>query len=99
MKLIQIAALTGSIALLTGCTQVVQSLTDVTLDSRLIEETVEDGILEQLGYMVVAECPDSMSGEPGDVRQCLVTDEFGNNAFVDITIQNYEGFITWELRS
>lgn len=99
MHLVRIVMLTGAIPLLVGCSQVVQGLTEVTLDSRLIEQTVEEGILEQLGYAVKAECPGSMSGEPGDVRQCLVTDELGNNALVDITIQNYEGFVTWELRN
>jgi hypothetical protein len=99
MKLKNAAVLAACIPLLTGCEQVLQSVTEVTLDSALLEETIENGILEQMELYVTAECPDSLGGQPGDVRQCMVTDEFGTNAFVDITIQNYEGDITWELRN
>lgn len=98
MKLNAVLVGVASVMLLPGCAQVVQSVSGVTLDSRLIENTIEEGVLDQSGVSVVAECPDSLSGQPGDVRQCLVTDDLGNKALVDITIQNMQGFITWELR-
>ena len=39
-----------------------------------------------------------MVGEVGDTRTCTIEDEYGDVEFVDVTIQNAEGDIVWEVR-
>lgn len=71
---------------------------DVFLDSSVVEGNIRDEVLEQSGLIVEVECPDPMSGQVGDTRQCLAQDEFGDSYLVDVTIQNREGFVIWEIR-
>lgn len=97
MRKIATAAIAiGLAALVSGCSQIGALVSgEVTIDSKLVEKTIEEGVLEQAGFEVSVECPSPMSGQVGDVRQCVVTDEFGQKAFADITIQNRDGYITW----
>jgi hypothetical protein len=84
---------------LSGCAQLAPLVSgEVFLDSDLVEKTIEDGVLEQSGFYVVAECPDPMSGQVGDSRQCILTDELGSIYFVEVRIQNRDGFITWQVQ-
>lgn len=82
-------SLTASLVTLSGCVQLAPLVSgEVLLDPSLVESTIEDGVMEQGGFSVTDECPTPMRGQVGDVRQCLVSDEFGQNSFADVTIQN-----------
>lgn len=82
-----------------GCAKASAVLSgEVILDPTVIEEEIESGVLEQGGFVVTAECPDPLSGKVGDTRQCLIEDEFGVTALVDVRIQNSEGYIIWEVQ-
>lgn len=99
MKPLGISLIAGLALVLSGCTSLISGLSgEVILDTRLLEETIEEGILNQAGLSATATCPNSLSGLPGDVRQCTVEDDFGGIYFVDVTIQNREGDITWQVR-
>lgn len=82
---------------LASCSAVAE-LTGVSLDVALVEENIENGVLEQSGVYVTATCPDPMVGEVGDTRICTIEDEYGDVEFVDVTIQNSEGDIVWQVR-
>jgi hypothetical protein len=71
---------------------------EVLLDSGLVEREIESGVLSQGGFSVTADCPDPMSGKVGDVRQCVIEDEYGTVAIVKVTIQNTDGYIVWEVQ-
>lgn len=83
--------------LLTSCSAVDQ-ITGVTLDVPRVEKMIEDGILEQGGFSVTADCPNPMSGQVGDTRTCQITDESGVTALVDVTIQNDNGDVVWKVQ-
>ena len=82
---------------LASCSAVAE-LSGVTLDVALVEENIEEGVLDQSGVSVVAICPDPLVGEVGDTRTCTIEDEYGDVEFVDVTIQNSEGDIVWQVR-
>jgi hypothetical protein len=71
---------------------------DVILDSSLVEENIRDGVREQSGLVIDVECPDPLSGLVGDSRQCIAEDDFGQAYIVDVTIQNRDGYIVWQVR-
>ena len=66
---------------------------ELTFDS----SAVVDSIQESLGKDVKVECPSLIQGHPGDVRQCILTTEFGTG-IADVTIQSSAGDFTWEVR-
>ncbi len=82
---------------LASCSTVAE-LTGVTLDVSRVEEMIEDGVLEQGGFSVVATCPDPMVAKVGETRTCSIEDEYGDTELVDVTIQNSEGDVIWEVR-
>jgi hypothetical protein len=82
---------------LASCSTVAE-LTGVTLDVSRVEEMIEDGVLEQAGFSVVATCPDPMVAEVGETRTCSIEDEYGDTELVDVIIQNSEGDVVWEVR-
>ena len=82
---------------LASCSAVAE-LSGVTLDVSRVETMIEDGVLEQGGFDVVATCPDPLVGEVGDTRTCTIEDEYGDVEFVDVTIQNAEGDVVWQVR-
>jgi hypothetical protein len=82
---------------LASCSAVAE-LSGVTLDVSRVETMIEDGVLEQGGFYVVATCPDPMVGEVGETRTCTIEDEYGDTELVDVTIQNSEGDVVWEVR-
>ena len=82
---------------LTSCSTVDQ-ITGVDLDVPRVEQMIEDGVLEQGGFSVIATCPDPMAGQVGDTRTCSVEDEYGTTGLVDVTIQNDQGDVVWKLQ-
>lgn len=82
---------------LTSCSTVDQ-ITGVDLDVSRVEQTIEEGVLKQADINVVATCPDPMSGQVGDIRTCSIEDDYGTNGLVDVTIQNDQGDIVWQVR-
>lgn len=99
MKFRVIAIAAGVAFALSGCTALLATVSgEVILDTQLLEQTIEEGVFDQTGLYAEVACPSMLSGEPGDVRQCTLEDEFGGLYFVDVTIQNREGEIVWEVR-
>ena len=82
---------------LASCSAVAE-LSGVALDVSRVETMIEDGILEQGDIIVVATCPDPMVGKVGETRTCSIEDEYGDTELVDVTIQNSEGDVVWEVR-
>jgi hypothetical protein len=83
--------------ILSSCSTVDQ-ITGVDLDVARVEQTIEDGILEQADIYVTATCPDPMAGQVGDTRTCSIEDDYGDTELVDVTIQNDQGDIVWQVR-
>lgn len=84
---------------LAGCSEVTAVMNgEVPLDSARIEAQIEDEVSAQIGGPVTVECPDPLSAEVGQTRQCVIEDSYGTTALVDITVQNSDGYITWEVR-
>lgn len=99
MKVSLLIGATASIVFLSGCTTAASLISgEVILDSSVVEKNIRDGVLEQSGLVIDVECPDPMSGQVGDTRQCLAQDEFGGSSLVDVTIQNREGYVIWEVQ-
>jgi hypothetical protein len=84
-------------SVLTSCSTVDQ-ITGVDLDVDRVEQMIEDGILEQGDIYVTATCPDPMAGQVGDTRTCSIEDDYGDVELVDVTIQNDNGDVIWEVR-
>lgn len=82
---------------LTSCSTVDQ-ITGVDLDVARVEQTIEEGVLDQADIYVTATCPDPMAGQVGDTRTCSIEDDYGDVELVDITIQNDNGDIIWQVR-
>jgi hypothetical protein len=82
---------------LASCSAVAE-LTGVSLDVARVEENIESEVLQQRGLYVVVTCPDPMVGEVGETRTCTIEDENGETVLVDVTIQNAEGDIVWQVR-
>lgn len=82
---------------LSGCAAV-DSLTGVTLDTGKVENMIEQGVLDQSDVSVTATCPDPISGQVGDTRTCSIEDEYGTTALVDVTIQNANGDVVWQVK-
>jgi hypothetical protein len=87
----------GISCVLTSCSTVDQ-LTGVNLDVARVEQTIEDGVLDQADVSVTATCPDPMTGQVGDMRTCSIEDDYGDTELVDVTIQNDQGDIVWQVR-
>ena len=91
--------LLASTLLITGCSTASSLLGgEVILNPNTIEENIKEEVLSQSGINVVVECPDPMSGQVGDSRQCLAEDDFGQTYVIDVTIQNRDGYIIWQIR-
>jgi hypothetical protein len=39
-----------------------------------------------------------MAGQVGDTRTCSIEDDYGDTELVDVTIQNDQGDIVWQVR-
>jgi hypothetical protein len=98
-SLFVIGTLLGTSLMVTGCSTAASIISgEVVLDSQVIEENIQDEVLKQSGLNVVVECPDPMSGQVGDSRQCLAEDDFGQTYLIDVTIQNRDGYIIWQIQ-
>jgi hypothetical protein len=70
-------------------------ITGTTLDSAIVEQLiVEDAASE--GYEIAVECPAVMIGKPGDSWICEASDEWGFSGPVEVTLEDNEGWVTWE---
>lgn len=67
------------------------------IDAPAVEQSIEAGIQDQLGFPVTAECPAGISSKPESTFQCTIQDDYGVSAIVDVTIQNSAGDIVWEV--
>lgn len=99
VKKIHLLAVATLLVTLSACTEVSSVVNgEVLLDSNKIERSIEEEAGQQLGASVTVECPDPMSAAVGETRQCTIEDEYGSTALVDVTVQNREGYVTWETR-
>ena len=64
-------------------------------DIPLIETQIGNGILEQTGYDVEVDCPDTIDWKAGGSFGCFATDETGDQVRVTVYMENDEGDITW----
>jgi len=84
--------------LIAGCAEVEAVLNgEVPLDPGIVETEIENGIYDQTGIDVYAECPDPLSAAVGDSRTCTIEHE-GFVELVDITVQNTDGYFIWQIR-
>ena len=98
-RYVVVCFLLGATLSLSGCATAASLIKgDVILDTSIVEENIKNEVLSQSGLLIDVECPDPMTGQVGDTRQCLAQDEFGDSYLVDVTIQNREGFVVWEIR-
>lgn len=83
---------------LLGCAEIETVLNgEVLLDVNRVENEIKDGIYDQSGIDVSVECPDPLSAEVGESRTCLIRYS-GLTELVDITVQNTDGYVIWEVR-
>lgn len=69
------------------------------LDIDRIEQEIATGIEEQTGIAVTSvECPEDVEAEAGNNFTCTVTAEDGDTASVDVTQEDDEGNVRWNLR-
>ena len=71
--------------------------TSVTLNTKSVQVTVTQGIIDQTGVTPKVTCPQEMRGHVGDKLKCTATDDAGNTATVTVTIANDKGDIAWEV--
>ena len=67
----------------------------VTLDPA----TVENLIVEEAasgGYEIYVNCPAVMVGDPGDTWICEGGDEWGFSGPIEVTLEDTDGWVTWE---
>lgn len=83
---------------LLGCAEIETVLNgEVLLDVNRVENEIKDGIYDQSGIDASVECPDPLSAEVGESRTCLIRYS-GLTELVDITVQNTDGYVIWEVR-
>lgn len=69
------------------------------LDIDQIEQEIATGIEDQTGISVTSvECPQDVEAEAGNNFTCTVTAEDGSTATVDVTQEDDEGNVRWNLR-
>ncbi len=91
-RLVLSAAVALSAALaITGCSS--------GIDVDTLETTVAEGLAEQLGGEWTVQCPDSMEVQAGLTTNCMATDADGNSVDVNITQDDDQGNVTWEVPS
>lgn len=69
----------------------------VRYDRSTLEESIETGADKQ-GVELDAECPESISADPGESFQCAATLEDGSTLVIDVQLQNRDGEVVWSLR-
>jgi hypothetical protein len=69
-----------------------------SLDRLLVEQQITAGIMEQLDIEATVVCPEIMTGTMGTSFECVATDFNGDQVIVDVTIEDDQGNVTWEIR-
>ena len=91
-RLILPATIAVSAALLiSGCSS--------TINVDQLEQKVQDGLAEQLGGTWTVTCPDSMEVQAGLTTDCMATSDAGQTVDVNITQDDDQGNVTWEVPS
>ena len=90
-RLIAPAALAVAALALAGCSS--------SIDVADLETKVQDGLAEQVGGTWTVECPDSMEVQAGLTTNCAATSDTGETIQVDITQDDDQGNVTWEVPS
>jgi hypothetical protein len=72
---------------------------DAVLFVDLLETTIADDFSTQLGFALEVECGDTevRVEEVGSRFECLATDEFGDEAPVQVEVVDLEGNVTYEI--
>lgn len=81
----------ASVLVLAGCSS--------SIDVADLETQVQDGLAEQLGGTWTVECPDSMEIQAGLTTNCMATSDTGESIDVNITQDDDQGNVTWEVPS
>lgn len=90
-RLIAPAALALAALTLAGCSS--------SIDVADLETKVQDGLAEQVGGTWTVECPDSMEVQAGLTTNCMATSDTGETVEVNITQDDDQGNVTWEVPS
>lgn len=78
-------------ALLTGCSS-------AQIDSQRVERQIKRWAEKNSGpnTQVTVECPSDIDVEPGREFHCIVSDQRGQSIGVTVTIENRDGYVTWQ---
>lgn len=67
----------------------------VVLDSTTVEQLIVDDAASG-GFEIFVECPAVMIGELGDTWLCEASDRWGFSGPVEVTLEDNDGWVTWE---
>jgi invasion protein IalB len=68
-----------------------------SIDVDSLEQQVQSGLAEQLGGTWTVQCPDSMEVQAGLTANCMATNEDGQSLNVDITQEDDQGTVSWQV--
>lgn len=71
----------------------------VVIDPPVVERMIVSGIRDQSQVNVVVECPTSIERLPGDSFQCVATTlDRTTVLLIEVTVQNHEGEVFWQIK-
>lgn len=94
---LKLGSFVGALALATALSACSVTIGGSTVDTQKAEEEIAKGIQEQTGISVTVVCPEDVEAEAGGTFTCTATDAEGNDAAVNVTQEDDEGNIQWEL--
>lgn len=68
------------------------------LNTDALEDEIVTGIQEQADVAVTVDCPDDIKIEEGNEFTCTAEDDQGTTHTIDITQDDDEGNVSWEVR-
>jgi len=68
-----------------------------TIDPTKLDATIVSGIHDQSGQTVTVDCPDGQAMTKGNTFSCVATDAAGQNHVVNVTVQNDQGDVVWQV--
>jgi hypothetical protein len=70
------------------------------LDPEKVEAAIVEGVREQTGIELTSvECPEDIESEAGATFICTGSDDADNSATIDVTQDDDEGNVSWNLRA
>jgi hypothetical protein len=88
-RIIALASIAATALLVSACSS--------SIDVDSLEQQVQTGLAEQLGGTWTVQCPDSMEVQAGLTANCMATNEAGESLNVDITQEDDQGTVSWQV--